>query len=73
MDKRTGFRVGFSFLFGDGLNGVRVKSRFATTKEKSESAYENWTFPTLFAWDEFYHDPVNTELLTYGDKMVIGK
>ena len=72
--KRESFtKNGFKFEHNEILNGMEgMLIIFWTNLSKNETLYDNWNFPTPAAFDEFWFDDVNTQILYHTSNYIIG-
>ena len=57
------FNTFFEFKFSEKFNGQEAGFTVWTSEITNSSMYYNFTFPTMFDWDDFYYDRRNTRVL----------
>lgn len=63
------FEAGLKFKFRDPIVGQKLKAVIFMITDTNKTRYGNWTFPSLYMWDDmFYKEPrlLNSEYLIVG-------
>ena len=67
-----GFKAYFNWVFKDPMLDQKPFIAVWASNETDNSLYNNWTFPNMYVWDDFFYSPNNRRLLTT-DYITVGK
>ena len=60
----VGYKAYFNFIFKDPMIDQEIFLAVWNSNATDLSLYNNWTFPNMYIWDDFYYATTSTKLLT---------
>jgi len=67
----VGYKSYFKFAFKDPMLGQKPFMAVWYSNQTDNTKYNDWTFPSMYVWDDFYYESTSQKLLTT-DYMIVG-